>query len=88
MRETIESAIALYKQNDLAGCESLLSLLLSKQAAKSAEAYARRGAVPPIPLVPYSYVSLAVDRLKKEQGADIVAVSPVLLSLNTALQYA
>ncbi len=55
--------------------------------AKSATAYYRAGAVAPNRIIPYQWLSLAIDRLRKELGSDDIAVMPVMICLNTALGY-
>jgi ABC-type hemin transport system ATPase subunit len=88
MRTQITQAIALYRAGRTQQCLDLIRLLTQSAQAKSSSAYFWRGVLPPDPLAVYQWLDLAVDRLRKELGEDLIAVVPVLMSLNTALNYA
>jgi hypothetical protein len=87
MKDTLIQSIDSYKKGDLATALELLKPLTKSAEARSAKAYYNSGAVAPNRLAPYQWISLAVDRLEKELGADVIAVMPVLMSLNNALGF-
>ena len=84
MKEQINRAIALYEAGHLQQCLDLIKPLTQTAQAKSAQAYFRAGALPPDPLVPYQWLDLAVDRIRKEMGEDVIAVMPVVSALMAA----
>jgi len=87
--ETITEALGQYHLGDRPGCLQTLQNLKEKYAESfgKADRYNETGAIQPEVIAWCSWVQLAIDRLHKDLGADIVAPTGVPACLNTALQF-
>ena len=87
-RKSISEALTEYEADDYSSAKEVLVALLKsrEETVASAHSYEANQTPAPNPIAWVSWVELAIDRLNKHLGQDVIAVTPVPLCLNTALE--